>query len=112
MGEIKPNGIAKLARVLDGRMAEHSADAEKFQMDFGTIGADGSLITNTFPVPIPLGDYSVCRLMAGLSVDTTTEAGHSHYAGLPRISPGDRVLVAWVQQEPVVIDVVQKAARE
>lgn len=106
MGKVKFNGAIKLARVLDSRMGEHSAPG--LLLDFGTIQADGSLVADTFPIPIPPSDYSVCRLLAGLTVDAED---HSFQGSLPKLRPGDRVLVAWVQQqEPVVVDVVKKAS--
>lgn len=105
MGKVKFNGVAKLARVLDSRMGEHSAPG--LLLDFGSIQTDGSLVADTFPVPIPKSDYSVCRLLAGLPVATED---HSFQGSLPKLRPGDRVLVAWVQQEPVVVDVVKKAS--
>ena len=30
-------------------------------LDFAEIQADGSLLSNTFPIPIPKNDYRVCR---------------------------------------------------
>lgn len=37
---------------------------------------------------------------------TKLNGSHTHTAKPPQIKPGDRVLVAWVQNEAVVIDVV------
>ena len=52
-------GINKLANVLSQRMkAENSSP---LILDFGTVQGDGSLRTDTFPVPLPKGQYSVCR---------------------------------------------------
>ncbi|MCI8418843.1 MAG: hypothetical protein HFI33_15330 [Lachnospiraceae bacterium] len=97
-------------------------------LDFGEILPDGSLVTNTFPVPVPKGDYSVLRSLTLGMVDdvlTTTSlkeddgehdghlegtGSHSHSILLPEkmrsVRPGDRVLVAWVQNEAVVVDIV------
>lgn len=83
-------GTNKLANVLSQRMKEENESP--LVIDFGSIQADASLVTNTFPVSIPKGDYTICRQ---LTLDSTG-----------RISPGDRVLVAWVQNEAVVIDIV------
>ena len=82
-------GTNKLANVLSQRMKEENESP--LVIDFGSIQADASLVTNTFPVSI-LVDYTICRQ---LTLDSTG-----------RISPGDRVLVAWVQNEAVVIDIV------
>ena len=136
-------------------------------LDFGEIMDDESLLTNTFPTPIPKGDYHVCRQLTlgkkndilaktqnigspgsgehdhkvvsmlrdsrGLPCSGTigtpasgqpdppdppqssagsggSEGAHQHHVLIPEkmrsLKPGDRVLVAWVQNEAVVIDIV------
>ncbi len=97
-------GTSKLASVLTRRMKKENDSP--LVLDFGEIQANGSLQTNTFPVPIPKGDYTVCRHVGGLSFTTELEGGHRHTVEPPAISPGSRVLVAWVQSEAVVIDVI------
>lgn len=111
-------GTNKLANVLVKRM--ENMKESSLVLDFGEIQANGSLITNTFPVPIPKGQYSVCRHVGGLSFtiskgghsgheeQTTTHntGSHTHTVEPPAIKSGDRVLVAWVQSEAVVIDVI------
>jgi hypothetical protein len=52
-------GVNRLARVLDERMKSH--DDKPSILDFATIQADMSLLTNKFPKPIPYEDYCVCR---------------------------------------------------
>jgi len=54
-------GINKLANVLSSRMKMESGSP--LVLDFGEIQANGSLLTNTFPVPLPKGDYTVCRCL-------------------------------------------------
>ena len=108
------NGIGKLATALDRRMGEH-ADY-KYLPDFGEIRSDLSLVMNTFPVPIPKTDYSVCGSLCGLSIEGGKHSGHSggndgsHGHALRKLSPGDRVLVVWADEEPVVIDIIMKAS--
>lgn len=130
-------GINKLANTLSQRMKKENGSP--LILDFGEIQANGSLVTNTFPVPIPKGDYSVLRQLTlgdtGTLLTTTKEDGshshtggkhegheegdgsHSHNGGthghsviipekMRSVGPGDRVLVAWVQNEAVVIDIV------
>lgn len=110
----KNDGINNLASVLDARMRGHSD--KPLVVDFGQIQQDGSLLTNTFPVPIPKSDYRICRQLsigstgdAFARVDTTEGNG---WAYLPekmrKLKPGDRVLIAWVQNVPVVIDIILK----
>lgn len=99
-------------------------------LDFGIINDDYSLTTNTFPKPIPKGDYSVCRAVTydpGVPLTQSYDDGahsqpdagyggaHTHDIRLPEkmywIRPGDKVLVAWVQDEAVVIDLVYSSSR-
>ena len=111
-------GTNRLANVLTDRMKRESESP--LYLDFGEIQADGSLITNTFPVAVPKGQYSVCRHVGGLSFEIsggghegheeqTTDhntGSHTHTVKPPAVKSGDRVLVAWVQSEAVVIDVI------
>ena len=106
-------GTNKLANVLSSRMQRENNTS--LCLDFGEIQGNGSLITNTFPVAIPKGQYSVCRHVGGLSFTTgggkhgghsSGDGSHSHTIAPPQIKPGDRVLVAWVLNEACVIDVV------
>lgn len=112
------NGTNAFARVLAQRMQKESATS--LVLDFGSIGADYSLVTNTFPIPIPAADYLVCRLVSGISLETAGgvhtghEAGdgtHSHSIDVQPVGPGDRVLVAWVNNDAIVIDVIRSASR-
>lgn len=114
-------GASRLASVLSHRMKRENESP--LVLDFGEIQANCSLVTNTFPVPIPKGDYSVCRHVGSLSftisegghaghegqTQTYHTGGHTHTVKLPSIKPGDRVLVAWVQSEAVVLDIVEKS---
>lgn len=81
-------GAAKLAKVLTERMKKENESP--LPLDFGEIHTNGSLVTNTFPVPIPKGDYSICK-----------RAGE--------LSEGASVLVAWVLNEAVIIDVIESS---
>lgn len=121
-------GANKLATVLTGMM--RSIDDHPLVLDFGIINGDYSLTTNTFPKPIPKGDYSVCRAVtydpgvpltqsyndgAHSQPDAGYGGAHTHDIRLPEkmywIRPGDKVLVAWVQDEAVVIDLVYSSSR-
>lgn len=133
-------GISKLASVLSKRIKRENESP--LVLDFGEIQANGSLVTNTFPVPIPKGDYSICRSltigqMGGRLTETDKIGKHEHQKGLHEghtegngahthdggihghtvlipekmrsIKAGDRVLVAWVQNEAVVVDIIEKS---
>lgn len=105
-------GTNRLARVLSQRMRKESDSP--LILDFGEIQENGGLVTNTFPVPIPKGDYSVCRHLTfgnvGEQLTATAENPPLHNVMIPEkmrsLLPGDRVLVAWVQNEAVVIDLI------
>lgn len=105
-------GTNKLANVLSQRMKQEGESP--LVLDFGEIQGNGSLVTNTFPVPIPKGQYSVCRSVtygtAGSYLTSTSEKPPLHSVVVPQkmrsLAPGDRVLVAWVQNEAVVIDII------
>ncbi len=132
-------GINKLGKVLQQRMRE--TNASPLMLDFGAIQGDYSLLTNTYPIPIPKTDYLVCRQLTigETSSKLTTSAtdgshdvysdpypepvythvgigiNHKHDVLIPEkmrwLKPGDRVLVAWVQNDAVVIDVVLPATK-
>lgn len=100
-------GTNKLANVLSRRMKRENNTP--LALDFGEIQLNGSLITNTFPVPIPRGDYSICRYLNSIFLETEECEDHTHVVKLPAVCAGDRVLVAWVQNEAVVIDVITRS---
>lgn len=112
-------GLNKLARVLSGRMKDVSeGNMSDIEPDFGTINKDGSLSADTFPIPIPKGEYHLGRLVSGMTIDVSGGAhgghssgngSHSHSVTLPKIKAGDRVLVVWVNDEAVVVDVIKKS---
>lgn len=117
--------------------------ASPLLLDFGTIQGDLSLLTNTYPIPIPKTDYTVCRQLALGATGTlltstatdgkhshgpsgehaqeigsgahshTNEAPHAHSVLVPekmrKLKKDDRVLVAWVQNEAVVVDIILPA---
>ncbi len=106
-------GTSRLAAILCSRMRQENDSP--LLLDFGEIQKDGSLKTNTFGMPIPNGGYSICRHLIGLAFQvsggnhgghTGGDGTHQHTAVLPAVKPGDRVLVAWVQNEAVIVDVV------
>lgn len=159
-------GLSKLAGVMVG-MARNFQDTS-LVLDFGQIQGDGSLLTNTYPIPIPASDYLVCRgcvlpnsevitsnsttaknnshrhkFEDALTLKGTTDAqsspeSHSHSVEVPvtgivteyttstqrshnhgvdiarpsqrKLKAGDRVLVAWVYNDAVVIDIIKSAS--
>lgn len=117
-------GTAKLAAVISQRIKRETKNS--LILDFGTIQGNGSLVTDTFPLPIPKGDYSVCRSVNGDILGTSESSWinhlqedkhihsnssmvpkHSHDVPMQKLKAGDRVLVAWVQNEAVVVDLIE-----
>jgi hypothetical protein len=137
------NGVSKLANVIHKKVSDTGAQSPVW-LDFGEIQQDGSLKTNRFDLPIPSGDYLICRCAAhkediftqtkadqgqhphglsgthaghssgdGTHSHLSTEGSHIHDILRPdtmrAVKPGDRVLVAWVGNDPVVIDIIIQA---
>ena len=105
-------GVSKLAGVLQG-LAKRQVPQD-LVLDFGVIQSDKSLLTNTYGLPIPKTDYLVCRHLKERTVESTTslESSHTHTVAIDTREPlktGDRVLVAWVQNDAVVVDVIVSA---
>lgn len=136
-------GVSKFAGII--REIAQKEQSGELLLDFGVIQGDYSLLTNTYPIPIPSSDYLVCRGVAlpnkevitsnstkaeneshGHSVScscgggsasgvTVTQKGHSHGVNIARpsqrmLTKGDRVLVAWVQNDAVVVDIILPAS--
>lgn len=110
-------GAALLARVMDARIKE--IIPSDLKIDFGEILSGYQLKTNTFAPIIPPTDYLVCRqLTLGntgaylTNVSTSEGSGQAYVPEKMRgLQPGDRVLVAWVQNTAVVVDLLVRADR-
>lgn len=110
-------GVSKLAGVLNDMMQR--AQDGSLIIDFGVIQADKTLLTNGYPIAIPKSDYLICRHLKSRTVKATTSSrsvgdhgSHSHTVELDTQQPlkvGDRVLVVWVQNDAVVVDVILSA---
>lgn len=129
------NNMQRLGNVLADRMKNTSAAAVPMTLELGTINGNLSLTTDSIPTPIPKGDYMINLILASDTYNTSSEShshsggSHSHSGGdhshsggshshdggehsheLPSVfrtlKAGDRVLVAWCGNEPVVIAVV------
>lgn len=94
-------------------------------LDFGIILSNYDLKINSYACPIPVTDYSVCRqLLYDPSVELTEtyvdgkhehpgiprSGEHKHKVELPKklakLKPGQKVLVAIVANEFIVVDIV------
>lgn len=94
-GENSP-GISKLAAVILS-MASGAIEVP-YTLDLGTIGGDHALMCDEMGEPVPKDDYQICR------------ACTIEHEEIRKIRPGDRVLVAWIGGDAVVIDMLVEAA--
>ena len=115
------DNMKRLGEVLSGRMKKTSAAAVPTTIELGIINRNLSLTTDSIKTPIPKGDYMVNLMLSGGSYNTSSEththtgSDHTHTGGnhshnLPSVfrslKSGDRVLVAWCGNEPVIIAIV------
>ena len=110
------SNMERLGDIFTSRMKKTSSAAVPTTLELGIINHNMSLTTDGLPAPIPKGDYMVNLMLTGgssTSSDTHAHAGgeeytHSHSlpSGFRSLKSGDRVLVAWCGNEPVVIAVV------
>lgn len=115
------SNMQRLGATLADRMKKTSAAAVPTTLELGTIGSNLSLTTDSLPIPIPKGDYMITlSLTSGTnrtsseshthSGDDHTHDGGEHSHALPSafrsLKAGDRVLVAWCGNEPVVVAIV------
>lgn len=123
------NNVQRLGETLAARMKNTANAANTVTIELGTIDGSLSLVTDSLRVPIPKGDYMVnLQLTGSFTTSTTTHThtggAHSQYEGtgehthsdgahnhrLPAeyrsLQAGDRVLVAWCGNEPVVMAIV------
>jgi hypothetical protein len=132
----------EMARLLQGRVK--ALNSKHPVNDLGEIQKNMSLVTDTFPDPIPAEDYIVCRSVcydpavpltdterdgthphgasgghsqysgSGVHSHPDSEGAHVHQVKLPEkmrgLKPGDRVLVVWVGDTPVVNDIVVRGS--
>lgn len=111
------SGASKLAQVIAERISTQTARPDTLEL--GIIQGDMSLKIDRFAVPIPKGEYLVCRGLTlpdpmAITMEAAVGDHGTHAHSVPRpdqlapLSPGDRVLVAWVNDgiDPVIIDVV------
>lgn len=114
-------GISSLAGVIDGRIG--SGLEQPLLIDFAIINTDWSLKTNTYEPTIPAGEWLVLEQLTfnpTLPMTQTYEdqgehsqpdagmgGAHVHDVKLPKklyqVRPGDRVVVAWIGGDCVVL---------
>lgn len=95
------SNIQRLGNILAGRMKKTANAAVPTTLELGTIGSGLSLTTDGLQALIPKGEYMVNLMLT--TPDGTSEPLPDNFRGLKN---GDRVLVAWCGNEPVVIAIV------
>ena len=94
--------MQRLGSTLSRRMKATAGAAVPTTLELGSIGSNMSLITDSLRATIPRGQYMVNLMLTGYK----TVDGKDLPASLRSLSSGDRVLVAWCGNEPVVIAIV------
>lgn len=127
MGE----NVKRLGNTLSGRMQKTAKANTPMTLELGTINTDLSLTTDSLRGSISAKDYMVDLRLTHSSYNTSStthshtggnhsghESGngsHTHDGGnhnhrspsvFRRLRAGDRVLVAWVGHEPVIVSIV------
>lgn len=121
--------MQRLGATLSGRMKKTAVGAVPTAIELGVVNSNLSITTDSLQAAIPKGDYMINLMLTGsrrTSTENHTHSGGSHaqYSGsgshthsdgehsheLPEgfhaLRAGDRVLVAWCGNEPVVIAIV------
>ena len=93
------SNIDRLGSLIASRMKKTSSAAVPTAIELGVINANLSLTTDSLPVAIPKGDYMINLLMTG-------GGGPDLPSSFRSLRSGDRVVVAWCGNEPVVIAIV------
>lgn len=101
----------RLGATLSNRMKKTANGAVRTTVELGVVNPNLSITTDSLPAAIPKGDYMVnLMLTGGTSTGPVTIDGSDHKHDLPDalrgLRSGDRVLVAWCGNEPVVIAIV------
>lgn len=125
MAIVEQDGINRLCNAINRRAAQHMERAfTDLELDIGTIQPDMKLLTNRFPVPIEPKDYHILRSLKGLVGKTykkvlplnTEDGGTVEIPALkiklPKLKKDDRVLIAWIRDEPIIIDVIDEMQYE
>lgn len=106
------NPIEELGKMMGDQMKRINQANKGVTLELGTIRDNMALSVSSLGNAIPKGDYMIAlRLTAGsLTIKTSKEEEHLHSVDLPEkmrsLRAGDRVLVAWVGTEPIVVDIV------
>ena len=103
--------MQRLGATLANRMKQTSSAAIKTTVELGTVNENLSITPDSLRVSIPKGDYMVNLMLTGDRETTHSysgEYGHTHEipTAFRGLKSGDRVLIAWCRNEPVVLAIV------
>lgn len=106
--------VQRLSAALSSRMSRTARDAQHTFMELGVINGELALVTDSFKVPIPKGDYMLALTLTGAGtapgIFETKSGGDGHKHQLAEVfrevKANDRVLVAWCGNEAVVVAIV------
>lgn len=104
--------IDELGKLLNAQMKRAATANQGISVELGSINSNMALVVGSLNNAIPQGEYMISlRLtLPKLLFETKETDTHTHEAELPEqlrpVQAGDRVVVAWVGTEPVVVDIV------
>lgn len=112
--------MERLGKVLDSRnksTTKATFNGVKNKIELGTIDGSLALIPDSLGIPIPKGDYMLPITLTGefLTENQTVSCSEggtcTHNHRLPKnefrsIQSGDRVIMAWCGNEPVILSIV------
>ena len=107
--------MQRLSDTLANRMKRTAKGAVPTTIELGIVNANLSITTDSLKDPIPKGEYMVDLTLTGNHYisggshrheSDHVHSGGSHSHTFRGLKSGDRVLVAWCGNEPVVIAVV------
>ena len=100
------NNMQRLGNTLANRMNRTARGAVSTSVELGTINANLSLTPDSLKAAIPKGDYMVNLMLTGGTSITGGDNSYELPAAFRSLRAGDRVLVAWCGNEPVVVAIV------
>lgn len=106
------SNMKRLGDVLSGRMQKTAKSNTQPTLELGTINGDMSLSVDGLSGRIARNDYMVDVRLTQKDYDTEKTDDHAHRlpSAFRRLRAGDRVLVAWVGYEPIIVAIVTSGA--
>lgn len=124
------SNMERFATMMSDRMKQTSEAAVPTSVEFATVNSNLSITPDSLGVSIPAGEYKINIMLSGLIYTAYAthnheggghggheggDGSHTHTGGRHRhempetyrgLSPGDRVVIAWCGNEPVVLCIV------